>query len=114
MRRLISAILAACGMASAVHVSAQTSEAPTIGVTALSAAQFSRMRGEYRMDDGSRLVIEGVRPRPVALFDQQAPMPLRVIGPNRLVAADGKVLLEFWSHVDDRETVTLTKQVPRD
>lgn len=111
MLRFIPGTVAVGVLASAVQVSAQTLNAPITGVTALSAAQFADMRGEYLMDDGSRLIIDGVRLRPVVLRDQRAPMPLLALGPNRLITADGKVLLEFRSHVDGMETVTLTMQV---
>lgn len=97
-----------CATLSPIPLAAQTVDAVGPGDKALSAARFADMRGEYRMDDGSVLTIEGARLRPMARVDARAAVPLRAAGPDRLVSADGLWQLEFRSHGDRFDAVRLT------
>lgn len=105
------AAFAAFAALSAVPAAAQAVDAGHSGARPLSASQFHEMRGQYLMDDGSRLTIDGARLRPVARLDEQAPVPLQAAGRNRLVSADGRWQLEFQSHASGIDAVTLTMQV---
>jgi hypothetical protein len=112
MVRFIVTVVAVCAVASATGVAAQAVGTADRGARPLSAAQFSEMRGEYQMEDGSRLTIDGVRLQPMARLDERAPVPMRASGHNRLVSADGRWLLEFQSHANGIDAVTLTMREP--
>ena len=107
MFRFDLAMAAVCVAASPMGAEAQTAEG---SVDVLSAAQFRDLRGEYLMDDGSTLSIDGVRLRPLARLDDRPPVPLQVAGPNRLVSQDGRWRLEFQSRADGVDAVVLTMQ----
>jgi hypothetical protein len=107
MFRFNLALVAVCVAASPIGVTAQIIERPEVE---LSAAQFRDLRGEYLLDDGSRLSIAGVRLRPLARLDDRPPVPLQVAGPNRLVSRDGRWRLEFQSRADGVDAVVLTMQ----
>lgn len=76
----------------------------------LGSAEFAELRGEYRLADGRRLSIEGVRSRPtVALGDRDA-VRLVALGENRFVSVDGAIRLRFNAHANgsiDAVTITL-------
>lgn len=107
MFRFELVLVAACVAASPIGATAQATERSD---GALSAAQFRDLRGEYLMDDGSTLSIDGVRLRPLARLDDRPPVPLQVAGPNRLVSQDGRWRLEFQSRADRVDAVVLTIQ----
>jgi hypothetical protein len=107
MFRFDLAMVAVCVAASPLDATAQATERSD---DELSAAQFRDLRGEYLMDDGSTLSIDGVRLRPLARLDDRPPVPLLVAGPNRLVSQDGRWRLEFQSRADGVDAVVLTMQ----
>jgi hypothetical protein len=111
MFRFTVSLLVVCTVMSGSPVAAQAADTVDPAVEALSAAQFADMRGEYQMDDGSVLTVDGVRKRPVAWLDQRGPIPLVVLGPNRLVSADGHWKLEFRAGADRFDAVILTRQI---
>ena len=112
MFRIILALWMACAALSANLAVAQAVDPVETQVKALSAARFADMRGEYRMEDGSLLTVDGARLRPVAWLDDREPVPLVVAGPNRLVSLDGRWSLEFKSRADAFNAVVLTRRVP--
>lgn len=81
----------------AVVVSTTQPQIQVVGQSArtLTSAEFAEMRGEYRLSSGGLLVMGGARHRPVVELNDQAPLALLPVGPNRLVSADGKLRMEF-------------------
>lgn len=67
---------------------------------ALGSAEFAAMRGEYRLADGGRLSIEGVRNRPTVALNDGAAARLVAIGGNRYASVDGAVQLQFDEHAN--------------
>lgn len=57
--------------------------------------EFAAMRGAYRLSDGRLLFVGGARQRPMAELGTTAAVALQAAGPNRLVSADGAMVLNF-------------------
>jgi hypothetical protein len=77
----------------------------------LSSAEFAAVRGEYRLADGRRLVVEGPRHRPVVALNDQAPVRLVVLAPDQFASADGAMRLQFNAHGNGNvDAVTITLQ----
>lgn len=77
---------------------------------ALSSAEFAELRGEYRLANGGRLSIEGLRTRPTVALDDREAVRLVAIGGNRFASADGAIHLQFDAHANgsiDAVTITL-------
>jgi hypothetical protein len=56
--------------------------------------EFAAMRGAYRLTDGRLLFVGGARQRPTAELGTTA-VALQAAGPNRLISADGSMVLRF-------------------
>jgi hypothetical protein len=77
---------------------------------AISSAEFAELRGEYRLADGGRLVVEGVRHRPMVALNDHAPVRLVALGEHRYASADGELQLRFNARANgniDAVTITL-------
>jgi len=77
---------------------------------AISSAEFAELRGEYRLADGGRLVVEGARHRPMVALNDSAPVRLVSLGEHRYASADGALQLRFNAHANgniDAVTITL-------
>ncbi|WP_374562080.1 hypothetical protein [Ideonella sp.] len=57
--------------------------------------EFAAMRGAYRLSDGRLLFVGGARQRPTAELGATTAVALQAAGPNRLVSADGSMVLRF-------------------
>jgi hypothetical protein len=57
--------------------------------------EFAAMRGAYRLTDGRLLFLGGARQRPTAELGTTAAVALQAAGPNRLISADGSMVLNF-------------------
>lgn len=57
--------------------------------------EFAAMRGAYRLTDGRLLFVGGARQRPTAELGTTAVVALQAAGPNRLISADGSMVLNF-------------------
>lgn len=111
----LGAAHAAPGDLAAASTVASATPRPQIQVTAhaqsIGSAEFAAIRGEYRLADGRRLMVEGPRHRPVVALNDQAPVGLVALGPNRYASADGAMQLDFNAHANGNvDTVTLTLQ----
>ncbi|HEX5683749.1 MAG TPA: hypothetical protein VFY73_06910 [Ideonella sp.] len=77
---------------------------------AISSAEFAELRGEYRLAGGGRLVVEGVRHRPMVALNDRAPVRLVSLGEHRYASADDALQLRFNAHANgnvDAVTITL-------
>ena len=102
------------GLAGANVGSLQSSQSSQVQVKAhaqaLTSAEFAEMRGEYRLADGGRLSIAGVRSRPVAALNDRAAVRLVAIDENRFASVDGAVQIQFNARANgsiDSVTITL-------
>jgi hypothetical protein len=57
--------------------------------------EFAAMRGAYRLTDGRLLFVGGARQRPTAELGTTTAVTLQAAGPNRLISADGSMVLSF-------------------
>lgn len=57
--------------------------------------EFAAMRGAYRLTDGRLLFLGGARQRPTAELGTMEAVALQAAGPNRLISADGSMVLRF-------------------
>ena len=65
------------------------------GSATLTPSQFEQLKGRYRLQDGSLLVISGSARSPKAALDDFGPVPVRALSASTLISDDGRIVLRF-------------------
>ena len=117
MSRTLLAAVAACAAFMSMPAAYAASGAEQVQIrgarSTLSSSEFTELRGEYELSNGSRLSIEGTRLRPMVQIDADAAQQLVMTGPAQFTNVAGTMRVDLHPAPNGIVTGLTVTQLPQ-